>query len=137
MPRKAAATKTQKKTENKEEVKTPKKTHRPTALTNKKTVRKTTKTAAKKAAKGKKPLTPYFLFTQEKREEVKATLKEGEKINQKLAAMWKEMSEEEKKVYGEQYKKAADEIKAEKEKVNQARKEKLAASRAAAKEKKE
>ena len=106
-------------------------------MTNKKTVRKTTKTAAKKAVKGKKPLTPYFLFTQEKREEVKATLKEGEKINQKLAAMWKEMSEEEKKVYGEQYKKAADEIKAEKEKVNQARKEKLAASRAAAKEKKE
>ena len=85
MPRKAAATKTQKKTENKEEVKTPKKTHRPTALTNKKTVRKTTKTAAKKSTKGKKPLTPYFLFTQEKREEVKATLKEGEKINQKLA----------------------------------------------------
>ena len=95
--------------------------------------------AAKKTTKkgGKRAPTPYFIFTNEKREEVKANIKEGENINKKLAEMWKGMSEEEKKVYQDKYKEAADAIKAEQEKVNQNRKEKLAASRAAAKEKKE
>ena len=131
MPRTTKTTKKVEKKENKET--TPKKAHRPKALT----VRRAA--AAKKTTKkgGKRAPTPYFIFTNEKREEVKANIKEGENINKRLAEMWKGMSEEEKKVYQDKYKEAADAIKAEQEKVNQNRKEKLAASRAAAKEKKE
>lgn len=125
-----------KNTKNQEETKEdkkPKKQHRPQAFTVKKTsAKKTTK-----KGKGKKPLTPYFLFTQEKREEVKKTLQEGEQINKKLSAMWNAMTEEEQQVYKDRYKEQVEAIKEEQEKVNQNRREKLAASRAAAKEKKE
>ena len=94
------------------------------------TKRVTVKKAEKKPKKvGKRPTTAYFLFTNEKREEVKAALKEGEKINEKLAQMWRDMSEDEKKVYSDRYKKAAEEQKEQQEKLAQARREKMAASR--------
>ena len=71
-------------------------------------------TAPKKKStglKGKRPITPYFRFAQEKREGIKATLKEGEKINEKLSELWKSMSEEEKKVYSEAYQNEVEERK--------------------------
>ena len=70
-------------------------------------------TAPKKKGgmKVKKPITPYFRFAQEKREAIKATLKEGEKINEKLSELWKSMSEDEKKVYSDAYQNEVEERK--------------------------
>ena len=64
----------------------------------------------KKAKKPKRPMSAYFIFTNEKREEVKAGLKEKENINKKLGQMWKEMSDEEKQPYFDRYKEQKDEI---------------------------
>ncbi|EDR28911.1 hypothetical protein, conserved [Entamoeba dispar SAW760] len=91
----------------------------------------------KTTKKAKKPLSAYILFTQAKREEIAATLKDGEKINAKLGEVWRAMSKEEKQPFFDSYKKSKEEM----EVAAQAKKESasrgLKAARAAAKAKKE
>ncbi|KAL7715458.1 HMG box domain-containing protein [Entamoeba marina] len=96
-------------------------------------------TATKNASTKKTPKRPmgaYFNFTKDKREEIAATLKEGENINKKLGEVWGKLTDAEKKPYQDQYNKEKKEI----EEAKQEKKEKAAkglkAAREAAKNKK-
>ncbi|ELP86749.1 hypothetical protein EIN_308150 [Entamoeba invadens IP1] len=90
----------------------------------------------KTTKKSKRPLTPYLRFAQAKREEIKAGLKEGENLNIKMGQIWKELSEDEKKVYTEEYKKEKDVLDEAVKQRKEKSKNNLKASREAAKAKK-
>ena len=132
MPGKKEVTKTATEAVKKTVRKTRKTVRRVTTKPVRKTAPKTVKTA-KRDMKGKKPLTPYFAFAQEKREELKKTLQAGEKINEKLSSVWKSMSEEEKKPYMEQYRKGMEEREEKYKERIEKNKERLAVARDAKK----
>ncbi|KAL7713942.1 HMG box domain-containing protein [Entamoeba marina] len=95
----------------------------------------TTKTEAKKAPK--KLMSSYFLFAQDKREEVAAGLKKGENINKKLGEIWKSYTDAQKKPYQDQYLKDKEEIDLAKKQKKENAAKGLKAAREAAKKKKE
>ena len=74
-------------------------------IVEKKESRKHFKKIRKNTIQLKRPQTPYFLFCSKKREELKKAGNDKRLTAKELGAMWKKLSEEEKKSLIEQYEK--------------------------------
>ena len=74
-------------------------------IVEKKESRKHFKKIRKNTIQLKRPQTPYFLFCSKKREELKKAGNEKRLTAKQLGAMWRKLSEEEKKPLIEQYEK--------------------------------